>query len=208
MTSIAPLDRFESAIQNYEQYPVETGKVLLYGSSFLRNWGYDRAKEQWAAYGGLDVVNHGFGGATVDELLRYYHRMVLPYCPSAVVLRPGHNDLTRGLTPEETWFLTERLIAWLRTDWKDLPIVLIQVFDTKKYGTTERRQLNARYNDLMIRYAAENEGIYTVDLDPFFHHEDGSLREIFVADGLHLTDAAYEEMARWLTPQVAALLKK
>lgn len=207
MAEMVQLDRYEETIRGYEAYPVKTGKVLLYGSSFLRNWGYERARAQWAQYGGLDVENHGFGGATVDELLRYYHRMVLPYRPSAVVLRSGHNDLTKGLTPEEAWFLTKRLIAWLRTDWPGIPVVILQVFDTKRYANPERRALNARYNEFLIRYAAENQGIFTLDLDPFFHNPDGSLRDIFVEDGLHLTDAAYEEMAAWLTPQVAACLK-
>ena len=66
MAEIVQLDRYEETIRGYEAYPVKTGKVLLYGSSFLRNWGYDRARAQWAQYGGLEVENHGFGGATID----------------------------------------------------------------------------------------------------------------------------------------------
>lgn len=206
MSFYIDMTQYAGTIEAYEQLPLETGKVLLYGSSFFRNWGYDRAKEQWKQYGGLDVVNHGFGGATVDELLYYYDRMVRPYNPTAAVLRPGHNDLTRGLTPEQAWFLTERLIAWLRTDWPELPIVMLQVFDTKKYHNPERRALNAEYNRLMREYAAENEDVYTIDLDPFFHDEVGALRDIFIEDGLHLTDAGYEEMAAWLAPKVKVLI--
>ena len=71
-----PVHRFEDQIRAYEKLPVETGKVLLYGSSFFAFWGYDRAKQQCrdATKGALPVVNHGFGGATVEELLYYYHR--------------------------------------------------------------------------------------------------------------------------------------
>jgi len=207
MSFYLDMTRYLETIEAYEQLPVETGKVLMYGSSFFRNWGYDRAKEQWKRYAGLDVVNHGFGGATVDELLYYYDRMVRPCQPAAAVLRPGHNDLTRGLTPEQAWFLTERLIAWLRTDWPELPIVILQVFDTKKFQNPQRRALNAEYNRLMREFAAANDGVSTVDLDPFFHDENGDLRDIFVEDGLHLTDSGYEEMAAWLTPKVAAILK-
>ena len=207
MSFYLDMTQYAETIEAYEDYPVETGKVLLYGSSFFRNWGYDRAKAQWKQHGGLDVVNHGFGGATVDELLYYYDRMVRPCKPSAAVLRPGHNDLTRGLTPEQAWFLTERLIAWLRTDVPGMPIVILQVFDTKKYHNAERQALNAEYNRLMREFAAANTGIYTLDLDPFFQNEAGELRDIFVEDGLHLTDAGYEEVAAWLSPKVAALLK-
>lgn len=208
MSFYIDMTQYAGTIETYESYPVETGKILLYGSSFFRNWGYDRAKEQWKRYAGLDVVNHGFGGATVDELLYYYDRMVRPYKPSAAVLRPGHNDLTRGLSPEEAWFLTERLIAWLRTDCPDLPVVLLEVFDTKKYHNPERCALNDAYNHLMRKFAAEQEGVFTVDLDPFFHDEQGELRDIFIEDGLHLTDSGYEEMASWLTPQIKDLLAR
>ena len=55
-------------------------------------------------------------------------------------------------------------------------------------------------------FAAANPGVSTVDLNPFFHDENGELRDIFVEDGLHLTDSGYEEMAAWLTPKVKALL--
>ena len=38
------LHRFEDQIRELEQYPVETGKVLLYGSSFFHKWGYEQEK--------------------------------------------------------------------------------------------------------------------------------------------------------------------
>ena len=67
------LNRYEETVRNCLSYPVRTGKVLLYGSSFFRVWGYERSLEQLleATGGKLETVNHGFGGATVDELL--YH---------------------------------------------------------------------------------------------------------------------------------------
>ena len=116
--------------------PAEPGKVLLYGSSFFTNWGYDRSRDQLAAASGgaLQVVNHGFGGATVDELLYYYDRMVRPCAPAAAVLRPGLNDLARGLSAEETWFQTQRLLAWLKTDDPAIPVVVLSIFDTKCFA--------------------------------------------------------------------------
>jgi len=208
------LKRYENKIVEYEQYPIETGRILLYGSSFLCNWGYDRARNQWAeATGGeLQVLNHGFGGATVDDMLYYYHRMVLPYAPSAVVLRLGYNDLSRGLTPEETWFLTERLLAWFRTDYPEIPIVLLDVFDSKNC-TEERLKINAAFNGMMHAFAAQHDGIHTLDLSAFFHESADdcgttrNFRDVFIEDGLHLTDAGYTEMAAYLPPQIASLLR-
>lgn len=207
MSISVDMTRYAEEIKAYEQYPTETGKILLYGSSFLRNWGFDRARHQWNHYGDLDVLNHGFGGAVVEEMLYYYDRMVLPCKPSAVVLRPGHNDLSLGLSPEETWALTEQLIVRLRTDWPKLPIVLLQVFDTKRFHNAKRIALNTKYNQLMLDFATDHPGIYAVDLDPFFQDETGKLRDIFIEDGLHLTDEGYEEVAAWLAPRVRKLLR-
>ena len=70
--------RFEHQIRALEARCAEKGGVLLYGSSFFANWGYDRAREQLAAASGgkLRISNHGFGGAFVDEVLRLYDRLV------------------------------------------------------------------------------------------------------------------------------------
>lgn len=214
MAFYVALDRFEHEIREYEQYPVETGRVLLYGSSFFHNWGFERAAAQWseATNGALQIVNHGFGGATVDDLLFYYHRMVRIYAPSAVVLRLGYNDLSRGLMPAEAWFLSERLIAWLRTDFPEIPIVLLDVFDSKNC-TEERLRINAAFNGLMHEFAAQQDGICTLDLSPFFHETADdcgttrNFRDVFIEDGLHLTESGYAEMADYLAPRVAALLR-
>lgn len=153
----------------------------------------------------MQVVNHGFGGATVDELLYYYNRMVKTYHPSAVVLRPGHNDLTRGLSPEEAWFLTRRLIAWIQTDFPSAKIAVPEVFDTKN-ADYARCRLNAAYNRLMREFCREH-NIPAIDLSPFFHHQDGAFRDVFVEDGLHLTDDGYAQMAAWLVPQISNFLQ-
>lgn len=64
------VNRYEKDILRYEKYPVETGGVLLYGSSFFDLWGYERAKQQWAdaTNGVVKVVEHGFGG---DPLMSF-----------------------------------------------------------------------------------------------------------------------------------------
>ncbi len=208
------LARFEDVICSYEARKEAPGQVLLYGSSFLFNWGYDTAKRQWAEATGavFSVVNHGFGGATVDELLYYYPRMVRPYAPSAAVLRPGLNDLRRNYTPGEAWFLTQRLVTWFRTDFPSAPVVILQIFDTP-CADESMMELSRQYNLLAAEYAAGHPGVYALDLSPFFHeHPDQcgtreGFRDVFVEDGLHLKQPLYADMAAYLAPKVAEILR-
>ena len=209
------LTRFEDVIRGYEARPEAPGQVLLYGSSFLFHWGYETAKRQWseATDGALSVVNHGFGGATVDELLYYYPRMARPFAPSASVLRPGLNDLRRGFTPEEAWFLTQRLVTWLRTDFPAAPAVILQIFDTPCADEAMMERYRA-YNLKAAEYAAGHPGVYALDLSPFFHEDPsqcGTLegfRDVFIEDGLHLKQPLYADMAAYLAPKVAEILRK
>jgi len=184
------LNRYEDTIRACEALPAEPGKVLLYGSSFFTNWGYDRSRDQLAAASGgaLQVVNHGFGGATVDELLYYYDRMVRPCAPAAAVLRPGLNDLARGLSAEDAWFQTQRLLAWLKTDDPAIPVVVLSIFDTKCFADDPLAPAISLYIRLLAEGAGQFSHVSVLDLSPFFHSADGRLRdfELIFADGSSL----------------------
>lgn len=201
-----PIHRFEDQIQNYEKYPVETQKVLLYGSSFFAFWGYERAKQQCmeATNGALQVVNHGFGGATVEELLYYYHRMVLPYAPRAIVFRTGFNDMPH-MDAQECMVLTRRLFDWAKNDFPGIKLIAIKGFDHPSAVWENLAKLR-QYNRMLDELAENDDQLITIDLNPFVYGSSsdiGSLRnfkDIFREDGLHLTDEGYVQLAAYLAP--------
>ena len=213
MKSPVPLDRHEKKIKELEAYPVEADKVLLYGSSFFTNWGVERATEQWssATNGALQIVNHGFGGATVSELLHYYDRLVLDYKPCAIVFRTGINDVKHGLSATQTKELTEELFDRVQSDFPGIKMIAIKVFDTTAVTEEEMNELR-RYNDMLDTLTQKYETLYTVDLNPFFYKSTQDIgtrknfRNVFVEDGLHLTDSGYEQMADYLAPKVKDIL--
>lgn len=210
-----PLNTHEEYIKKIEATASNEGNVLLYGSSFFRRWGVDRARQHWsdATNGVLQVVNRGFGGATVDELLYYYNRMVRPCNPESIVLRTGINDIFHGLTAKECWFQTERLIEWARVDYPGIRFVALKSFDTPAIcAITEHDAALQEYNRIMDAYAEENAFIATLDINEFFYKnpEDvgtgKNFKDFFLEDGLHLTEEGYREAALYLAPKVQALL--
>lgn len=212
-----PVDmwRCRETIEQALSHPVTTGKILLYGSSFFTRWGYDRANQQLAqaTEGKLEILNHGFGGATIDELLYHYPRLVTPYKPDVVVIRSGYNDINKGLSEDETIFLLQRLVGWLQADNPKIRIFLLNVFDAKILND-HSHAVFSRYNKLMADYAAETENVEIFDINEFFYENPkdigdlSKLRDVFVSDGLHLTDAAYEEMAQFFGPRLLAAINK
>lgn len=207
------LNRYEKSVTEKEQYPVSEGNVVLYGSSFFANWGYERAKQQLAGIrqGQVNVINHGFGGGTADEFLYYYPRLIRPYKPSAILWRGGPNDIFSGLSPEESWIISRRVFEWARKDFPDIRIGILNIFDYRSCKE-EHRPLFARYNNLASAYAAETGGVSYIDINGFFYESRADIgtfknfRDVFVEDGLHLTDAAYLELAAYMKPRIEGLL--
>lgn len=199
------LTRYEHEVARIEAFPPETGKVLLYGSSFFSRWRYEKARKQLSdATGGvLQVANHGFGGAVTDDLLYHYHRLVRPYRPRAVVIRAGGNDVDMGMEARDAAFLLVRLVCWLKADFPGMPICVLKIFDTI-YGSSEYKRRAREYNLLLDEIFADVDDVTVLDISPFFYEDPrdignhSKLRNAFVEDGLHLTDESYLEMAKYL----------
>ena len=116
------LRHYDHYIERWNSGPVETGRILFYGSSGFTNWARcegmvrDMEEDLLRKDGSPAVVNHGFGGATVEEGLYYYDRAVRPWAPRALVLRFYPNDHRQGYTAQEVAYLQAKLCAWARAD--------------------------------------------------------------------------------------------
>ena len=195
--------------------PVRKGSTLLIGSSFFTIWGYDRVKMTFPQESGKrGILNHGFGGATIDEILYFYNRILYPYEPSAIVLRTGFNDILLGLTPEQTIFMFDRLITWIHTDFPNAEIVSLPIFDMPSLSDKYRPlfQPSREYNRLMAEYVEETPHLKIWDINTFFYQnpEDVGtlcgLKSFFVEDGLHITQDGYTDFEIYFRENMPHLL--
>ena len=81
---------FEDEVRGIEKRydaSVRKGEIVFYGASNFRLW---KTMEEDLA--GFAVQNHGFGGCTDKDLVKYADRILFPYEPSVVVFQTGSND--------------------------------------------------------------------------------------------------------------------
>ena len=201
------LRHFEKAVELYEKEPIETGKIVFYGSSAFTRWS--------AAYGmrpltedlrkkdgSLAAVNHGFGGGTMEEGLYYCDRLIKPWAPSAVVLRFYPNDFGAGYTPEEIVYLHGLFCRRAKADFPDIKIYLCDAMPHKKYVGSGMWQNSAyRFNRMLEEFCKVNEncicvsqskwrGFYT---DPADIGDYSKIRQdIWVKDEMHFTQEGYD----------------
>jgi len=68
---------------------VRKRKVILFtGSSSVRFW-----KDIQSYFPEYNVVNRGFGGSTMADLLYYTDKLIIPYRPRMIFIYEGDNDL-------------------------------------------------------------------------------------------------------------------
>jgi len=94
--------RFESDIVAFEQAdlasPPPTDPVLFVGSSSVRMW-----SNLAAAFPDYPVINRGFGGSYMSDVLYYFDRVVAVYKPALVVVYEGDNDLAGGMSVDDVY---------------------------------------------------------------------------------------------------------
>jgi lysophospholipase L1-like esterase len=73
--------------------PPPQNAILFIGSSSFTMW-YDM-QEQFPDF---TIINRGFGGSTLDDLIRYVEFIVYPYNPKQIVIYCGENDFASSDT--------------------------------------------------------------------------------------------------------------
>lgn len=182
---------WESSIAAFEEQdresPPPRGAVLFTGSSSIVKW--SSLAEDMAP---LPVLNRGFGGSQISHVNHYADRIVVPYAPAIVVLYAGDNDLAAGSpkTPESVAGDFERFVAIVHGAQPDTPVYFLAI--KPSILRWDRWPLMERANARIAAFAAATPEVVYVDVATPMLGDDGEPRpELFVLDGLHLSEEGY-----------------
>jgi lysophospholipase L1-like esterase len=192
--------RWEETIKKFEAadavMPPAKGAVLLVGGSNARRWtdvGDYFPKHQ--------VINRGFGGAQLADVLHFADRIVIPYTPKAIVLNAGGNDLAAGKSPEQIRDAAKDFIAKVHATLPETRIYQLGVPPVRRAsGVPEQLAAIRKLNGLFAELADTEKNVEFVDLFPVFLDDQGQPRpELFVEDGTHFSPKGYAAVAELLS---------
>ncbi len=172
------------------------GRVLFTGSSTMRLWN-SLARD----FPFLDVLNRGFGGSVLAELVHYATRIITPHRPRAIVVYSGENDIASGTSAESVAQHFDEFLSIVQPACPGTPIFYVGIKPSP--GRAElhgiMRDANARIQERIGR----GTGLHYVDVQAAMLGADGVPRkEFFMADGVHLTRAGYALWRDVLTPRL------
>lgn len=194
--------RFEKDIQAFEQHdresPPPRGAILFVGDSTFTKW-----KTMQEDLSGYTVINRGFGGSQMADLLRYVDRIVLPYAPRMIVVQEGGNDIHGGRSPAELLADVQAFVAKVRAVRPEVPIILGSMTpNPARWSEVETRK---QANQMLKDYAATQQNVTYVNFFDAWLGPDGMPRpELFIEDRLHPSALGYKMRVDILRPILGA----
>ncbi len=162
-------------------------EVLFVGSSSILLW--DSLAEDMAP---LAVIQHGFGGAKLNDLAHYARRLVNAWQARAVVVFAGTNDIdpSAAKSPEQLLASYQAFVAAVRADQPEVPIFYIGI--TPSLMRWAVWPIAQSTNALIEQWSASDPNLHFIDTSPGLLGSNGEPDpENYRFDGLHLSEQGY-----------------
>jgi len=182
------------------QCPPDTCVVFV-GSSSIRFW--DSIAADMSP---IRVIQHGFGGAKLNDIVHYAPRLVTAYRPRAVVVFAGTNDIDPRAqkTPAALLESYQAFVRVIDKAMPELPIYYIGITPSPMRWSVWPVAQEA--NRLIKEWSDTRNNLHFIDTSKVLLSDDGEPDgENYVIDGLHLSDQGY---GRWTAVIRPRLLKE
>jgi lysophospholipase L1-like esterase len=197
---------WESSIRKFEAQdrlkPPLADVIVFTGSSSITFWA---TLEQDMAP--LPVINRGFGGSRINDVVYYADRIVIPYHPRAVVLFAGTNDIA-GRKPKTAQEVFEGYCAFVKTVHAALPQTPIYYISTTPTPSRWKHWPIVREANRLIQAQTETDPrLHYIDLTDVILGLDGKpRRDLYRIDRLHPNKKGYAQWTAIIKPILQAEL--
>jgi lysophospholipase L1-like esterase len=189
--------QWEEMVAKFEKWdkvtPPPQGANLFVGSSSITIW---NVADYFPEY---KVLNRGFGGSQLSDLLYYVDRVVIPYKPAKIFIYEGDNDIAAGEDPKAILKEAKKIRKLIAKKLPGVPVVFISIKPSvaRWKFKTQYETLNAGFK----KYAKRARHTEYADVwSPMLDQTGNVLIHVFREDGLHMNDAGYKIWQSALMP--------
>jgi endonuclease/exonuclease/phosphatase family metal-dependent hydrolase/lysophospholipase L1-like esterase len=175
--------------------------ILFTGSSSVRMW-----KGIQSDFPTYDIINRGFGGSTLTDLVFYEKDIIFPYHPRQIVIYSGENDLAASdtVTARMVFERFRELFEDTRDRFPEIHVAFISIKPSPSRIHLKEKVVEA--NELIRSYLKKEKKTAFIDVYHAMLRPDGSPRaELFLQDKLHMNREGYLIWQKLIEPH---LLKK
>jgi len=176
--------------------PPPVHPILFVGSSSFTRWTDVRNY-----FPGYTLLNRGFGGSTLLDLLRYEEDVIFKYDPKQIVIYCGENDLAASdtVTAAMVFDRFKTLFHEIRAVFPEVPVVYVSLKPSPSRWHLRAKAKAA--NELIEKYLKEQKHAAFVNVwKPMLGNNGRPRQDLFVEDDLHMNAKGYAIWQKLLQP--------
>lgn len=174
----------------------QNGSILFVGSSSFTIW-----KEVQKDFPGFSIINRGFGGSSLTDLIRYAPDIIYPYKASQIVIYCGENDFvgSANVTADTVFNRFKQLFGMIRTEVPKAHVLFVSIKPSPSRAKYMPEMVKA--NLLIKSFLKKKARTDFVDVYNKMLLEDGSpMPNIFLGDKLHMNRSGYDIWQKAILP--------
>jgi lysophospholipase L1-like esterase len=184
-----------------QKNPPARGQILFVGSSSFTRW-----TDVATYFPKHKILNRGFGGSSLTDLIRYQDKVIYPYKPSQIVIYCGENDLAGDpkLSAYDVYKRFQTLYSDIRRHLPRIPIAYVA--SKPSPSRWHMRAKNIALNGWIREQSLTDKTLTFIDVwEAMLDKDRRPIADIFVEDNLHMNEKGYKI---WAPIIEAALVKQ
>lgn len=176
--------------------PPPQNAILFVGSSSFTKW-----KDVSDYFPGYTIINRGFGGSTLPDVIRYAADVIYPYHPKEIVIYCGENDFPAdsNATAQIVFDRFKTLYTMIRKNVGDVQVAYISLKPSPSRRKYWPKMIAA--NKMIKEYTATQKHVSFIDVWPLMMNESHQPKpEIFLNDSLHMNASGYKIWQKVIQP--------
>jgi lysophospholipase L1-like esterase len=168
--------------------PPGANQILFVGSSSFTNW-----KDVQDYFPEHKIINKGFGGSTLTDVIYYADQIIIPYHPKQVIIYCGENDIAGDtLVSGKTVFKRfKALYKIVRNKLGNVPIAYISMKPSPSRWHLRSKMITGNNHIQKFLSKKNRNGQYVSVWDAMLAANGEPALEIFLEDKLHMNKAGY-----------------
>ncbi len=175
--------------------PPLSGSIVFVGSSSFRLW-----KDVLKDFPGYKIINRGFGGSSLSDVIFYVEDLIFAYNPKEIVIYCGENDFMASddITAQIVADRFSYLYNLIRAKLPNVPVVYVSIKPSpsrEKY-LPKFKEANRLIRDMLKK---DNRAVFVNVYDPMM--KKGKPDEsLFSEDQLHMNEKGYALWKKLISP--------
>ena len=172
--------------------------ILFVGSSSFTKW-----TDVQDYFPGYPILNRGFGGSTLPDVINYATDVIFAYQPKQVVIYCGENDLASSDTVSAATVVqrVKTLVGMIRKNLGNVPVLFVSLKPSPSRSRLfpKMKEVNARVKSFLL---SDKNGAFADVYTPMLDASGEPMQDIFLDDKLHMNAKGYAIWQKVLAPML------